>query len=91
MLSFPRSTVYEQLGRERRPGSSARRGPKPVVSDEFLLAAIRRELETSSIRGEGHRKIWQKLRFEAGIVVGRNRVLKLMRQNGLLSQSEIVS
>ncbi|MBK8223478.1 MAG: transposase [Candidatus Obscuribacter sp.] len=84
MLSFPRSTVYEGLERERNPHAGAKRGPKPVVSDEFLLDAIRKEIESSPSAGEGHRKVWQRLRFEAGIVVGRNRVLKLMRLHGLL-------
>ena len=36
----------------------ARRGPKPAITDEALLAAIKRDLETSPWTGEGHRKVW---------------------------------
>ena len=32
-----------------------RRGPKPAITDEALLAAIKRDLETSPWTGEGHR------------------------------------
>ena len=59
----------------------ARRGPKPVVSDEALLAAIKRDLETSPWTGEGHRKVWARLRVRDGIRVARKRVLRLMREN----------
>lgn len=33
----------------------ARRWPKPAITDEALLAAIKRDLETSPWTGEGHR------------------------------------
>jgi hypothetical protein len=36
---------------------SARRGPKPAVSDRALLAAIRADLARSPWTGEGHRKV----------------------------------
>src|SRR4051794_37690046 len=36
-------------------------------------------------RGEGHRKVWARLRALDGIRVGRDRVLRLMRENALLS------
>lgn len=35
-----------------------RRGPKPAITDEALLAAIKRDLETSPWTGEGHRKVF---------------------------------
>jgi putative transposase len=41
---------------------SARRGPKPAVSDRALLAAIRADLARSPWTGEGHRKVWARLR-----------------------------
>ena len=63
----------------------ARRGPKPAVADEALLAAIRRDLERSPWTGEGHRKVWARLRVRDGIRVSRKRVLRLMRDNALLS------
>jgi transposase InsO family protein len=44
-----------------------------VVDDAGLLKAIRRDLDRSPFSGEGHRK------------VGRDRVLRLMRENALLS------
>jgi transposase InsO family protein len=42
-------------------------------------------LETSPFTGEGHRKVWGRLRFVKGHKVGRKRVLRLMRENHLLS------
>src|SRR5919199_2163523 len=63
----------------------ARRGPKPAVSDADLLAAIRADLGRSPWTGEGHRKVWARLRALDGIQVARKRVLRLMREHRLLS------
>jgi transposase InsO family protein len=63
----------------------ARRGPKPKVSDVDLLCAIRADLACSPFTGEGHRKVWARLRIVQAIRVSRARVLRLMRDNALLS------
>ena len=87
VLEFPRSTIYAKRQAEHRkvvalrPG---RRGPKPRMSDERLLEAIGADLAASPFVGEGHRKPWARLRL-AGIRVSRTRVLRLMRENQLLS------
>ena len=84
----PRSSFYAD---RRRADTTAtripahRRGPKPTVSDEALLAAIRADLARSPWQGEGHRKVWARLRVMDGIRVARKRVLRLMRENSLLS------
>ena len=62
-----------------------RRGPKPAITDEALLAAIERDLETSPWTGEGHRKLWARLRVRDAIRVSRKRLLHLMREHALLS------
>ena len=49
------------------------------------MAAIKADLASSPFRGEGHRKVWARLRYGLGLPVGRNRVLRLMRENQLLS------
>ena len=88
MLEFPRSTIYAQEKRQTAkvvPLHPARRGPKPKVSDADLLAAIRADLAASPFTGEGHRKVWARLRWLRGIRVSRARVLRLMRENALLS------
>lgn len=88
VLEFPRSTIYARQARESAkvvPLRPARRGPKPKVSDIDLLAAIRADLAASPFTGEGHRKVWARLRVLQGIRVSRTRVLRLMRQNALLS------
>ena len=64
---------------------SARRGPKPAITDEGLLSATRRDLETSPWTGEGHRKVWARLRVRDGIRVSRKRLLRVMREHALLS------
>ena len=61
------------------------RGPKPVVSDAALLAAIKADLARSPWTGEGHRKVWARLRTLDAIRVSRKRVLRLMRDHALLS------
>ena len=88
ILEFPRSTIYAQQARESakvlalRP---QRRGPKPKMADADLLAAIRADLDASPFTGEGHRKVWARLRIQRAIRVSRARVLRLMRENALLS------
>jgi len=84
----PRSSFYAAC--QSQPGSAerrppARRGPKLAVSDEALLAAIRKDLTLSPWTGEGHRKVWARLRVRDGIRVSRKRVLRLMREHALLS------
>jgi putative transposase len=88
VLDIPRSTIYAQERRQAAnvvPLHRARRGPKPKVSDADLLAAIRADLAASPFTGEGHRKVWARLRILQDIRVGRSRVLRLMRENALLS------
>ena len=78
-----RATVYRQ---RRQPPALARRRPGPLgaMADEELVRAIRRLLTASPFHGEGYRKLWARLRF-AGIRSSRRRVLRLMREHGLLA------
>ena len=88
VLEFPRSTIYAQQARESAKVMTLhpqRRGPKPRLPDADLLAAIRADLDASPFSGEGHRKVWARLRILRGIRVSRARVLRLMRENALLS------
>jgi putative transposase len=83
-----RSTFYDRRERsQRRSGGPmpGKRGPKPLVPDADLLDLIRHDLAASPFIGEGHRKVWGRLRFGQGIRVSRKRVLRLMRENHLLS------
>ena len=66
----------------------ARRGPAPAVSDEELYALIADDLECSPFTGEGHRMVWARLRV-SGVRVSRRRVLRLMREHGLLSPRRV--
>ncbi len=54
----------QQATAERPPAK--RRGPKPSISDEALLVAIEADLEASPWEGEGHRKVWARLRVCRG-------------------------
>jgi transposase InsO family protein len=86
VLDFPRSTIYaRQAAAKVVPLCPQRRGPKPRVADADLLTAIRADLAASPFTGEGHRKVWARLRIMRGIRVSRARVLRLMRENALLS------
>ena len=82
-----RATLYrhrrgDQPGRRRRPGPI---GPMP---DDALVTAIRELLADSPFHGEGHRKVWARLRF-AGIRTSKRRVLRLMREHDLLAPSRV--
>ena len=81
-----RSTVYATRDREESDGPAGlkKRGPKTKLSDEELVEEIRQVLKESDFLGEGHRKVRARLRAK-GIGVGKNRVLRLMRENGLLA------
>jgi len=84
---MPRSSYYARqaaANNDTQPAPS-KRGPKPKISDDALLAAIKADLATTPFVGEGHRKVWARLRTQSGIRVAANRVLRLMRQNKLLS------
>jgi putative transposase len=88
VLDFPRSTIYAVRARTAAnvvPIIPARRGPKPGMSDADLLTAIRADLAASPFKGEGHRKVWARLRILHDIRVSRTRVLRLMREHSLLS------
>ena len=86
VLKVARSTAYARQQAASLPRAKpARRGPKPKVPDETLLEAIRADLAASPFTGEGHRKVWARLKFGKGIRVSRKRVLRVMRENNLLS------
>src|SRR4051794_15058086 len=80
-----RSTVY----RHREPPRAAaprRPGPAGPMPDADLLEAIRAVLAASPFHGEGHRKVWARLRH-GGVRTSRRRVLRLMREADLLAPS----
>lgn len=68
-----RSSYYAWQQRMRctqpaQPLPAQKRGPKTAHSDAELVEAIRRlldRLEQAGLRGEGHRKIHARLRFDA--------------------------
>ncbi len=81
-----RSTYYAQaVGEASQCMRLKRRGPKPAISDATLLAAIRRDIDRSPFVGEGHRKVHARLRVQDHVRVSKNRVLRVMRENNLLS------
>lgn len=84
----PRSSYYASRsgsGPHLRLAPPGKRGPKTALADAQVLELIRADLAASPFQGEGHRKVWARLRVRDGIKVGRRRVLRLMRENHLLS------
>lgn len=77
--SVARSTLYASKKRE-----PLQRGPKPLVEENKLLVMIQEDIKSSPFKGEGHRKVHARLKRK-NIVVGRNRVLRVMKQHQLLS------
>ena len=64
--------------------SKQRPGPKPVISDEELVLAIREDLAASPFHSEGHKKVRARLRRK-GMCAGRKRYLRPMKANNLLA------
>jgi len=84
----PPSSYYgarQAQGQPVRSFPASKRGPKTPLSAAALLGLIRADLNTSPFQGEGHRKVWTRLRVRDGVKVGRRRVLRLRRENHLLS------
>jgi putative transposase len=80
-----RSTVYlEQVRRAGGVAPAQKRGPKTRWSDGELVDAIRAVLGAVPFLGEGHRKVWARLRWQ-GVRTSKARVLRLMREAQLLA------
>jgi putative transposase len=82
-----RSGIYRHRA-PAPPPSSPRRGPAGTVPDTGLLAAIRAVLDARPFHGEGHRKVWARLRH-SGIRTSLRRVLRLMKVHDLLAPSRV--
>src|SRR5215210_7377674 len=82
-----RATVYRHLS-SSRPEPPQRPGPVGPMLDAALVEAIRAVLTASPFHGEGHRKVWARLRV-AGVRTSKRRVLRLMRENNLLAPSRV--
>ncbi len=82
----PRATVY--FRRQARPAPQ-KRGPKPVIPDAELLSLIREDLAASPFREEGHRKVYYRMKFDRKVQVASKRILRLMRENALLSPQRV--
>ena len=80
-----RSTVYRHRGPPRE-APPRRPGPVGPMPDAALVDAIRAVLAASPFHGEGHRKVWARLRH-AGVRTSKRRVLRLMGENDLLAPS----
>ena len=89
LWEVPRSTVYERRARARRPlRPAAKRGPRQAWTDEALTEQVRAVLAASPFTGEGYRKVWARLRL-AGVRTSKGRVLRLMREAGLLAPTRV--
>lgn len=88
--TYPRSTFYARQKVDPQ-APKVKPGPRPQMADDELLTAIRDDLAASPFQGEGHDKVHARLRHRKGLKVGHNRVLRLMRENRLLSPFRVPS
>lgn len=80
-----RATVSRHLRAANTPVVARRRpGPEGAMSDADLAERIRALLKDSPFHGEGYRKLWARLRH-AGVRTSPKRVLRIMREHGLLA------
>jgi putative transposase len=82
-----RASVYRHLAPPRAE-PPRRPGPVGLMPDTVLVEAIRAVLAASPFHGEGHRKVWARLRV-MGLRTSKRRVLRLMRENNLLAPSRV--
>ena len=82
-----RASVYRHLS-SSRPKPPRRPGPVGPMPDAALVDAIRAVLTASPFHGEGHRKVWARLRV-AGVRTSKRRVLRLMREHHLLAPTRV--
>ena len=88
LWQVPRSTVYARRARRDHPPCEAKRGPKTRWTDAELTARIRTILAESPFHGEGHRKIWARLRAQ-GVRTSKRRTLVVMRAANLLGPARL--
>jgi putative transposase len=81
-----RSGVYRHRAALGPSTPPRRPGPVGALPDAALVDAIRAVLAASPFHGEGHRKVWARLRH-TGIRTSRRRVLRLMGAHDLLAPS----
>ena len=84
-----RSTVYRHRAPPREVPPQ-RPGPVGPMPDADLVAAIRAVLAASPFHGEGHRKVWARLRH-AGVRTSKRRALRLMGVHGQLAPARVGS
>jgi hypothetical protein len=67
------------------PFPPEKRGPKSgILSDVEILARIEEVLQASTWVGDGHGKVWARLRVK-GVRTSKRRVLRIMREHDLLA------
>ncbi len=78
-----RSTVYWQRQERRRLRADVPARSAPARMRHWLVR-FATVLQASPFHGEGYRKVWARLRY-AGVRTSPRRVLRLMREHGLLA------
>lgn len=90
IYQLPRSTFYDGVQSatvdSKQKAIPGKRGPKTQHSDEEMTEMIRKVIAESPFSGEGHRKVRARIIMN-GVHVGKNRILRLMNENGLLAPS----
>jgi putative transposase len=84
-----RATIYRHRAPARQE-PPRRPGPIGAMPDTALVEVIRATLAASPFHGEGHRKVWARLRH-AGVRTSKRRVLRLMGAHDLLAPSRASS
>lgn len=72
-------------GSPRQVEKKARPGPKPRFSDEKVLEEVKAYLEDPVFTGEGYKKLASRLKAFRGITVAKERLLRILGENGLLA------
>ena len=84
-----RATVYRHHAPPRQV-TPRRPGPVGPMPGTALVEASRAMLAVSPFHGEGHRRVWARLRL-AGVRTSKRRVLRIMGEHGPLAPSRVGS
>jgi putative transposase len=84
VLSVAEFSSAAYYGARKAGEPKGKPGPRPTINDDEALKEIRAELKQAMFNGEGHMKIYKRLK-KRNVVIGKNRTLEIMRKNNLLS------
>ena len=77
-------SVGSWYDKREKKTDKVKRGPKPKVSDEMVLAEVKEYLKAPIFFNEGYKKLKVRLEEERGIKVAKDRLRRILKESNLL-------